>query len=121
MASLVQRGLVWEGRSPANQHTLPIFLGQILRPLKPRPLPLIVSHWRISLSVFNEEEVELNAARTLSPAQVSSSSRIGQDIIPEWTGSFCFCGLVELFGLLFVKIQWPIYKTQSKALVFHYT
>lgn len=81
------------GISPANRHTLHfplLFWSQVLRPLKPHPLPLRVSHWRISPSLFNEEEGQLNAARTNPvPAKASAGRRFGWNIIPEGTGSFC--------------------------------
>ena len=57
-------------------------------PLETTPLPLSVSHWRISPSVFDEEG-ELTAAFTNpGPGQASAGKRIGRNIVPECTGSF---------------------------------
>ena len=57
-------------------------------PLETTPLPLSVSHWRISPSVFDEEGA-LNAAFTNpGPGKASVGRRIGQNIVPECTGSF---------------------------------
>lgn len=114
MAPAVQRGLVWEGGSPANQHTLPIIRRQILRPLKPRPLPLSVSHWRISESVFNEEEIELNVAGSLSRLRSLLAAGLARISFQNVLGVFVPCGLVELFGLLFVKIQCLVTKHKVK-------
>lgn len=53
-------------------------------------------------------------------AKVSSGSRIGQNIIPECTGSFCSLRFSRVVRPPLCKNTVSSYKTQSKALIFHY-
>lgn len=120
MAPSVQRGLVRIGEAvrPISTQAL-LSWSQILRLLRPRPLPLSVSHWRISQSVFNEEEGELNAARTNPfPGKVSAGSRLARISFQNVLEVFVSCGLVEWFCPLFLKIRWLVTK-KSKALIFY--
>ena len=87
---LSKEGWSVEGRCPANQHTFFLIPPPESNspPLETTPLPLSVSHWRISPSVFDEEE-ELTAAFTNpGPGKASAGKRIGRNIVPECTGSF---------------------------------
>lgn len=89
MAPAVQRGLVSRRKmSGQSAHVFHYPLESNSPPLETTPLPLIVSHWRIFPSVFDEEG-ELTAAFTNpGPGKASAGERIGQNIVPECTGSF---------------------------------
>lgn len=113
----------FDGWPPRTKEDRPVERRQSLRPLRPRPLPLSVSYWRIFQCVFNEEEGERNAASTNpGPGQVSAGGRIGQNTVPECTGTFWSLWFSRAVLPLLLKVPWLVTKKKKKKsrLRFHF-